>query len=445
MQTPIYDFVQKYKNDSMIRMHMPGHKGIGPLGIEAYDITEIHGADSLYEADGIIAQSEEHATALFHSGHTFYSTEGSSQCIRAMLHLLQLHHTAIDKPRILAARNVHKSFIYAAALLDLDIQWLLPSQSDSLCQCKITSMDVENAIKQSSKPFDALYLTSPNYLGELLDIAEIADCCHRNQMLLLVDNAHGAYTHFLPESMHPLDHGADLVCDSAHKTLPVLTPGAYLHVARHLPSSYIDYGRQALALFGSTSPSYLILESLDLCNAYLDNHYREKLADKISKINDVKSRLRQRGWKLLDTDPLKITFQLPESLSGQTLAQLLRNHHIECEYAEQSFLVLMLTLENTDHELEHLLNILSDAPTGEPKTFSQEPLKLTQACSIREAVLSPQEEIPVTSALGRICATPNVSCPPAIPIAVSGEIITEELIAQFLSYEITTIKVKKED
>lgn len=136
--TPIVDFVRRYAQSGTSRLHMPGHKGQSLLGFEPWDITEIKGADELYGADGIIAQSEANATRLFGTVHTYYSTEGSSQCIRAMLCLaLQAAPAAGQRPVLLAARNAHKALLYAAALLDFDIQWLWPAPQDAgaLCSC----------------------------------------------------------------------------------------------------------------------------------------------------------------------------------------------------------------------------------------------------------------------------------------------------------------------
>ena len=140
MNTPVVDFVRRYAQQRTTRMHMPGHKGRGPLGCEERDITEIAGADELYEAEGIIAQSEANATQLFSTARTYYSTEGSSQCIRAMLHLaLQMRPAKAGRPVLLAARNAHKALLYAAALLDFDIQWLWPAPdaAGALCTCPV--------------------------------------------------------------------------------------------------------------------------------------------------------------------------------------------------------------------------------------------------------------------------------------------------------------------
>ena len=284
MNTPVVDFVRRYARQRTTRMHMPGHKGRGPLGCEELDITEISGADELYEAEGIIAQSEANATQLFGTARTYYSTEGSSQCIRAMLHLaLQMRPAKADRPVLLAARNAHKALLYAAALLDFDIQWFWPAPdaAGALCTCPVEPEALASALDELAAegrtPF-GVYLTSPDYLGFVQDVAGLSAVCHAHGLPLLVDNAHGAYLHFLKEgSRHPIQLGADLCCDSAHKTLTVLTGGAYLHLG---PSVQADEAavRNALALFGSTSPSYLILQSLDAANAVLADGFREKLA-----------------------------------------------------------------------------------------------------------------------------------------------------------------------
>ena len=151
---------------------MPGHKGKPLLGMEMLDITEIAGADSLYEAGGIIRESEENASTLF-GVPTFYSTEGSSQCIRAMLYLAMLWaRTQGKQPRVAAARNVHKTFLSAAALLDLSVEWLYGEQKSYLA-CRLTAADVEAVLVRADAP-TAVYLTSPDYLGTLSEIEKIS-------------------------------------------------------------------------------------------------------------------------------------------------------------------------------------------------------------------------------------------------------------------------------
>lgn len=271
MNTPIYDFVSDYIRAGRSRLHMPGHKGQSAFGaalygIEARDITEIHGADVLSEATGIIGESEANAAALFGTALTLYSTEGSSLALRTMLALALSRAPRIpgERPLLLAARNAHKSLLYAAALLDFDIAWIYPEDTalDSVCSCHPSPNSVHAALRALPRPPFAVFLTSPDYLGFLADIQGIVTavdaCCGAGSVPVLVDNAHGAYLHFLEEPLHPMDQGAYLCCDSAHKTLPVLTGGAYLHFSAEAAAEVGASARRTMELFASTSPSYLI-------------------------------------------------------------------------------------------------------------------------------------------------------------------------------------------
>ena len=443
MDTPIYDFLRRYNGADMARFHMPGHKGKPFLGCEPLDITEVHGADALYEADGIIAQSEANATALFGSRRTLYSTEGSSQCIRAMLYLALTCRPSGTAPFIVAARNVHKAFVYAAALLDFEVVWLWPEESSSLCACPVSPENLEKTLAALPAPPAAVYLTSPDYLGGMADIATLAKICHAHGTVLAVDNAHGAYLRFLSPSRHPLDLGADLCCDSAHKTLPVLTGGAYLHIGKCAPAAMAERAKSALALFGSTSPSYLTMASLDLCNRYLAEDYPTRLAETLQRLFALRETLTTRGWRVEDSDPLRLTVAAPAGLPGTALADRLRRRGVECEYADRDFLVLMATPENDPADFDRLLAALGEnhAPYVPPTPL---PLaKGVRACSIREALFAPQETVPAEKALGRVCGAPTVACPPAIPIAVSGEVIGPEALALFRYYGVKTVDVLK--
>lgn len=231
MTTPICCFAAKYAAGDPVRLHMPGHKGV----CDPRDITEITGADVLYHADGVIRESEENAASLFGTARTVYSTGGSSLCIRAMVYLISLTAPRGRRVKILAARNAHRTFVTACALLDADVTWLRP-EVGGLVSCPVSAGKLEAEIL-SCHP-DAVYITSPDYTGNVADIAALSEVCRRHSVILAVDNAHGAYLKFLPVSRHPIDLGADICCDSAHKTLPVLTGGAYLHISRSAPSLF---------------------------------------------------------------------------------------------------------------------------------------------------------------------------------------------------------------
>ena len=445
MNTPIIDFVEQYKKNNITRLHMPGHKGKHFLGFESSDITEVKGADALYEADGIIAQSEANATKLFETGKTLYSTEGSSQCIRAMLYLAVTAAKKKERAFILAARNVHKSFVQAVALLDLDVEWIYPEgDMHSLCSCEVNPGHLHKMLNEMDEKPIAVYLTSPDYLGGQSDVRKLADVCHQNGTILAVDNAHGAYLKFLKESKHPIDLGADICCDSAHKTLPVLTGGAYLHIHKEAPKEFMLYAKQAMALFGSTSPSYLALMSLDKCNQYLADGYQESLMQIIKKLNLVRKRVMTHGWKLEETDPLKITVAVPDGMSGHEVAERLRSHKIECEYADPDYVVCMVTPENTVVDFEQLVDVLGVNEAEYTKKEAIGTFRCDRKMSVRDAVFARHIEIDVSDAKGRICAAPTVSCPPAIPIVVSGEEITEEAIRVFQYYGINKVDVVEE-
>ncbi len=445
MNTPICDFVARYAGQNSIRLHMPGHKGVSFLGCEALDITEIPGADSLYDADGIIRDSEQNASGLFGS-RTFYSTEGSSHAIRAMLALTCQHARANGSaPLVWAGRNAHSAFLTAAALLDISVEWLYAPDSTYL-SCLIRADDLEEKLKAAARLPAAVYVTSPDYLGHQTDIRGLAEVCHKYGVLLLVDNAHGAYLKFLPHSEHPTDLGADLCCDSAHKTLPVLTGGAYLHLSEHAPDFSDKEAKEALRLFGSTSPSYLILQSLDMANRHMAEQLPAQLRTFLPLVAAAKEALTAHGHALVGTEPLKLTIAAKEyGYTGTELALLLARRNIVAEFSDPDYIVLMLTPalgpDAVEALTEALLAVPRRAPITEPMpAFSRPQVKLP----IRDAVFSPFEVVPAEQCLGRILARASVGCPPAVPILACGEVIDQNAIECFRHYGITECTVIRE-
>lgn len=442
IKTPICDFVRRYAESKTARWHMPGHKGAGALGIEALDITEITGADSLYEADGIIRESEDIASSLF-GAHTFYSTEGSSQCIRAMLHIARTQGWRQKKhPLIWATRNAHKAFLSAVAILDMNVEWLYGS-TESYLSCTLSPDDLEQMLKGAAILPSALYLTSPDYLGNVADIASLAAVCHRWGVLLLVDCAHGAYLRYLPTSLYPTDLGADMCCSSAHKTLPVLTGGAYLHIAKNADANMLGAAKDALSLFGSTSPSYLILQSLDAANAYLAENCRQNLARTVARLDELKERLVLHGYQLVGNEPLKITLATKSfGYTGVDFAAHLRENGIECEFADNDFVVLMPPTDVGADELAHLETVVMSLPQKEPiAVMPPIPQKADYELRISRALLWPSETVAVEDSVGRILASPSVSCPPAVPIVMCGERIDEAAVRAFRYYGVKKVRV----
>ena len=445
MRTPICDFVNEYAKSESIRLHMPGHKGKNIIGIESFDITEINGADSLYDAEGIIKESEKIASFLF-GCDTFYSAEGSSQCIRAMMFLISFYAKNIGrKPLILAGRNAHKTFLSAAALIDFDIKWIYPHKNESYLSCKITANEIDDLLKNMTKKPVAVYLTNPDYLGNCVDIKSISDVCRKHGVLLAVDNAHGAYLKFLTESKHPIDLGADICCDSAHKTLPVLTGGAYIHLSEKLSCFFKENVKNALELFGSTSPSYVILQSLDAANKYISDGYAEKLQSVILKVSELKNDLIKAGYSFIGDELLKLTFDIKKyGYIGTDFSDLLADNNIFCEFADPDYVVMMFTPEISNESFSLIKKILLSVPkkniiSSVPPDFKPG----EKIMSVREAVFSSYETVSAEKSEGRVLSVSDVGCPPAVPVIISGERIDAHAVKCFKYYGIKKCNVLK--
>lgn len=442
MKTPIVSFLKSYQEKSPVRMHMPGHKGAGILGFEGMDLTEIYGADELFAAEGIIKESEQNASSLF-GCPTYYSTQGSTLCIQTMCTILcQDAKSKGKKPKILAGRNAHRSFIHAAALLDFEIEWLY-GNSDYL-SCKIHAEDLEKAIIESLPT--AVYLTNPDYLGNLLDIQSLASVCKKHNVLLAIDNAHGAYLRFLEPSLHPIDLGADLCCDSAHKTLPVLTGGAYLHLSDSLNQVWKNDVKHFMEYFSSTSPSYLIMASLDAANEVLDTTFRNSLFECIQRVDGLKNTLVQHGYTILSGEPMKITISTKEfGYTGNEIANLLMECDIYPEFYDSDYIVLMPSPYNTKDDLKRLETCLCGIER-KPILINKPP-KLEQskkAMNVRQALFSSSITLDVSKSLGQVCSSVTVSCPPAILPVIPGEVISESSIEVMKYYGIEIVRVVKE-
>ncbi len=446
MNTPICDFLKKYKKKNALRLHMPGHKGKGFLGAEKFDITEIKGADSLYDADGIIKRSEDNASLIF-GCPTYYSCEGSSLCIRAMIILGWLWAKKMGtEPLFWAVRNAHKTFVTAVALTDARVEWLYSENASSHLSCKISAEHLDRKLSNAKEKPVALYITSPDYLGSIQDIKEISDVCKRHSVLLLCDNAHGAYLKFLKKSLHPIDLGADLVCDSAHKTLPVLTGGAYLHISDNLPEFFKENAKKTLSFFGSTSPSYLILASLDKANEKLSKDFPSALLKTEKRVKILKDELTKKGFTLIGDECLKITIDASSyGYTGLEMGEYLEKRNIIPEFTDPDYLVLMLPFDMKMREIRRLKKALFSLE----KRVAKEKFGVKQAVkepcmSIKEAVFKESETILLDKSEGRVLANITVSCPPAVPIVLCGERIEKEDIEYMKYYNIKTVDVIKE-
>lgn len=446
MKTPISDFINKYSSSEMVRLHMPGHKGTSIIGVEDMDITEIDGADELFHPHGIIKQSELNASKIF-GAHTFYSVEGSSLSIRAMVLLATKYAIKNGKtPCILAGRNAHKSFLSALSLCDTNVEWIYPDNGFNYLSCMVTEELLDKRLTELNGKITAVYLTSPDYLGNLLDIGALSKICARHGALLLVDNAHGSYLKFLKKSLHPIDLGADICCDSAHKTLSALTGAGYLHVSKNAPNFLKENAKECMEFFASTSPSYLILQSLDLLNSRLNKDYKQRLLEVAERVKTIKEKYLAKGFCFIGNEPLKLTLDCAKiGYTGFEISKKFKKNHIVCEFCDQRYLVLMFSAQNTNADFD-VVQEAFDKIKVKKAILEKENMLLrqTQKLTLRQTMMSDTEIIDINQAKGRIVASFSLCCPPAVAIAVPGEIIDDSVVEVLKDNGVSTIKVIKE-
>jgi arginine/lysine/ornithine decarboxylase len=302
----LIDFLDNYIKQDKIRCHMPGHKGLYPR-----DITEISGADCLYKANGVILQDERRAAKLFNCEDTFFSVGGCTLCIQTLVYLFR-------EKNIYYINSVHPAFLNVCKILN------------------ITPIKVENPEEVGEK--GVLYITSPDYFGRIADIKGISEIIHKKDSFLVVDNAHGAHLAFTSEN-HPIHCGADFTCDSGFKTLPALTGAAYIHTVH---KGYRDKVKQIMSIFGSSSPNYLILASLDGNNEYVQKSIKKDISRTVPILKQIKKRHNPK------TDDL---FHI-------ALQNTIDLKNIEPEYVNEDFVILLFSIMSKS--LEEIRGILND-------------------------------------------------------------------------------------
>ena len=439
-RTEIYDFAKSYAASGTVRLHMPGHKGVALHGLEPLDLTEVRGADYLFESSGIIAESERQMAQLYGTALTCYSTEGSSLSIKAMLAIIK--RTAGGRAKIAAGRNCHRAFLNGLILLGIEPVWIYPREpSASICSSSVTAEDVKRTLASDSE-IKAVYITSPDYTGRLADIAGIAKVCKAAGVYLLVDNAHGAYLRFTEPCLHPIALGADMCADSAHKTLPCYTGASMLHISRSAPESFAGCAKAEMSLFASTSPSYLIMQSLDLCVRELSDTLPERIRACCKRVAEFKAELSAQGWRLAGDEPMKLTIEPAEQgYTGDELADLLRESGIECEYSDPACVVMMPSPYNSENDFERLVKALAAVPKSSPLADPELPTVTApkRAMLPREAYFAPQRVVPAEEAEGLVCGRSALSCQPSIPVIVSGEVFDKDIIRLLRHYGISDV------
>ena len=340
-----------------------------------------------------------------------------------------------EQRTVIAARTVHRAFLNSCILLDLPVKWVFPAEG-SLISGRYQIQDFEKALQEISGEA-CIYVTSPDYAGNLQPIAKLAELCRKYQARLLVDNAHGAHLAFLEQNLHPIALGADFCCDSAHKTLPALTGGAFLHMKQ---PELVMQMKQHMQIFGSTSPSYLIMQSLEFCTEWLTEQGREAIPLCAERAHTLKQKFSGK-YIFLGSDPMHLTI----SANGELFAEQLRNcpYPAECEYADKTCIVLLLSPVMTEQEfkiLEQAFDFCTPVPAEVPPAL---PAPMEQMLPLREAGLASFEILPLRNAENSICAPVQVPCPPAVPIAVSGERLSRQWLEFMAFYGLRTIAVVK--
>lgn len=424
MNTPISDFLDDYCKKGMLRLHMPGHNGE-----ESHDITEINGADSLYETDssrGIIAHSEAIAAKIFGAERTCYSAGGSTLAIQTALALLK----AQGCRTIAAGRCSHRSLVSAAALLDLDIKWLYPEEYPT------AAVDCS---KQAVSGADALFFTNVDYYGGTCRVESPG-------IPVVCDNAHGAYLRFVSkaafgrEYLHPMEMGFPVIsAESAHKTLPTLTGAAYLHFSK---GTDFSRAKEMEAMFGSSSPSYLIMESLDKFNGRLLSD-PECVNRACASVKKLKTRLAANGFTLRKSDHLRVTINTRAwGYSGQEFAEILRLNGVECELADENYIVLLFSAITSPEDCQRAEMALCLIDRRAPlPPVSYPVIRPKKEISVREAVFSKQRKIPVQESAGKVCGGIQCPCPPCIPIVMPGERIDNEAVEALGLYGVKQVSV----
>lgn len=433
----LFDLQTKYTADGLSRFHTPGHSGKGtaiePFApILPFDVTETEDFDSLYHADGVLAQLEKRLAEAFGTKATLISSGGCTLAIQTMLAL-----AVPEKGKVLMARNAHRAALNAVALLDLEPVWLYPKPG-----AVVTPDDVARGIAAHTDAA-AVYLTSPNYYGQLCDIKPIAEIAHAHGVPLLVDNAHGSHLGLLSENLHPIHLGADMTACSVHKTLPVLTGGALLNIANE---RFVPRAKEKMALFGSTSPSYLTMASIDLLCDRFEQGFITQFRRLETRVAALRAYAVSRGFKLPEgaCDPVRFTLMTGgNGFTGEAAYRAFRAVGAVPEYYDDEAIVFILTPfhEAVDFaRLEAGMDALKGA-IGAPLAPPCPPPQNARAMSVRAAVFAESEAVAVDQSVGRIAADSVTPCPPGIPVLIPGEVIGEDTRAYLRSCGIERVRV----
>lgn len=410
------------------------------------DLTEIEGADNLHDARGILREAMDRTAELWGSARTWYLVGGSTCGILAGIRAI-----APFGSELIVARNSHKSVYHAIELGAYTVHWLFPSVEETYEICGSIRPETVGEMVRRYPQSAAVVVTSPTYEGVISDIASIATVCHKEGISLFVDEAHGAHLGLFREGAFPesaLRLGADLVVQSAHKTLPALTQTALLHLQGTLVDQ--EEVERQLNIFETSSPSYPLMISLDSCTGILREQGTALFADWRERLRRFDERLRELDAlqvlchgadrisahsQFWEYDPGKILIRFQRvGLTGAKAAEILRRKYgIELEMAQGNNALAMTGCGDGSGDLERFADALlamdrrmpdtpsvSRGPAGD-RTDLLRRATVNPVLSIAEAVCAPRETVRLEEAVGRICAEYLYMYPPGVPLLAPGE------------------------
>ena len=441
----LFNTLYEYTNKNRIAFHMPGHK-LGNLcsfsNIHKMDITEIDGFDNLHNPKNIIKNSQIRASKLFNSDETYFIVNGSTTGnISAILSICK------DGDKIAIARNSHKSVFSGIILSGADSYYIKPKIIDEINMLgQITPKSIENILKKNNN-IKAVFITSPTYEGFTANIKKISTITHKYNALLIVDEAHGAHFNFndyFPESA--INCGADIVIQSIHKTLPSLTQTALLHIKyNNINNEYIEKIKSSLSILQTSSPSYILMASIDNCceflekksGKYFEKYIKnlEKYRKKFKKFKNLKlidNKKYNKKFGIYDFDKSKFIFFINSSImTTKDINNILINkYNIQIEYFNENHIIIMTSIANTNiefkklHEALYEIDNIIDFKGYKNSSTNNLNLDTIKLISIRKAYFSEKKEIKINKSLNNICGDFIIPYPPGIPILCPGEKIT---------------------
>lgn len=438
-KTPLYTALSRRAKGSLLRMHMPGHKGKAPFPPElssaaALDYTELPGTGNLYEGLPPVSEAEDLSARAFGADGCYFLTGGSTQGLYAALALC-----CPPGSRLLLDRGSHRAVYNAMALLDLVPEYLYPRMLPGFHISGGISPEAVREALRRDPCIRCVCITSPTYYGVCSDVPAIAAVTREFGAFLVVDEAHGAHLPFLNGAPCAQGRGADISVSSAHKTLPSLGAGGLLFASGTFPAQRV---RTMTALFGTSSPSYPVMASMDWARGFMEGPGREEYRRAVRTLDAVKKEIQRRGiFSVLSPDifpenelpgitldPARLVVNtLKGNLSGFEAARLLEEEHgIVCEMADMANVVCIVTCSDTDGDLLRLSSGFAAlearrscaAAPPVPVLVLPEPRR---SLSPREAVFSASEALPLRDALGEIAAESVSPYPPGIPVIAPGE------------------------